>query len=177
MIGLSIVLTAGTTSVELGGNGVGDVRQLLELLIKVLGGGLGSVRFEPVLSLLDSLEERLLVILLNLATETFVIVDLVLQAVGVVLKLVAGLNALAVGLVLLGILLGLFNHTLNVFGAKAALVVGDSDALTLASAFIDRGDLEDTVGIKLESDLDLRNSTGSRAEKSLVSLQIYSLKM
>jgi hypothetical protein len=161
VIGHLIVTTRATRAIKLGGDGVGDIGQLLELLVEVLSGSLVSVALEPVLGLLDSLEERLLVLLLDLATKTLVIVDLVFEAVGVVLELVAGLNALAVGLVFLGVLLGLFDHALNVFLAKAALVVGDGDRFTLASALVDSGDFEDTVGIELESDLDLGNTTGS----------------
>jgi hypothetical protein len=159
VVGLGVVATG--RAVKLGGDGVSDVRELLELLVEVLRGSCGGVLLEPVLDLLDGVLEGLLVLILNLATKTLLIVDLVLEAVGVVLELVARLNALTVGLVLLGILLSLLNHALNVFSAETALVVGDGDALSLAGALVDSGDLEDTVGIELESDLDLGNTTGS----------------
>jgi hypothetical protein len=165
--GLLIVTSATSRAVKLGGDGVSDVGQLLELLIEVLGAGLSGVLIKPVLGLLDSLEKGVLVVVLDLATKTLLVVDLVLEAVGVVLKLVARLNALTVGLVLLGVLLSLLNHALNVLGRKAALVVGDGDALTLAGALVDSADLEDTVGVKLESDLNLGNTTGSGAAQFL----------
>lgn len=167
MTGLLVVTSATSRAVKLGGDGVSNVGKLLELLIEVLSAGLCGVLVEPVLGLLDGLEKRLLVIVLNLATKTLLVVDLVLEAVGVVLELVARLNALAVGLVLLGILLSLLNHTLNVLGGKATLVVGDSDALTLTGALVNGADLQNTVGIELESDLDLGNTTGSGAAKLL----------
>jgi hypothetical protein len=176
MVGLVITASATRASVELGGNRVGDVRQLLELLVEVLGGSLGGVLFEPVLGLLDSVLDGLLVLVLNLATKTLLVVDLVLQAVGVVLKLVAGLNALTVSLVLLGVLLGLLNHALNVLSAETALVVGDGDALSLSGALVDSGDLEDTVGIELEGDLDLGNATGSRAVVMLACVKCLELQ-
>jgi hypothetical protein len=160
VIGNIVVTSATSRAVKLGGDGVSDVGQLLELLVKVLSSSLSGVALEPVLGLLDGLEKGLLVVLLNLATETLVVVDLVLEAVSVVLELVAGLNALAVGLVFLGVLLSLLDHALNVFGAEATLVVGDGDALALAGALVDSGDLENTVGIEFESDLDLGNTTG-----------------
>jgi hypothetical protein len=166
VVGLGIISATGR-AVKLGGDGVGDIGQLLELLVKVLRGGSGGVLLEPVLNLLNGVLEGLLVVILNLATKTLLVVDLVLQAVGVVLDLVAGLNALTVGLVFLGILLGLLNHSLNVFGAETTLVVGDGDALSLAGALVDSGDLENTVGIELESDLDLGNTTGSGAVRLL----------
>jgi hypothetical protein len=163
--GLLIVTSATSRAVKLGGDGVSDVGQLLELLIEVLSDSGSRVLLKPVLSLLDGLEKGLLVIVLDLATKTLLVVDLVLEAVGVVLKLVAGLNALTVGLVLLSVLLGLLNHALNVLGGKTTLIVGDGNALTLAGALVDSGDLEDTVGIELESNLDLRNTTGSGTVK------------
>src|SRR5688572_24647507 len=78
---VSLLTTSTSLAVKLGGNGVGDLGQLLELLIKVLAGGSGCVLLEPVLSLLDGVLERLLVILFDLAAEAFLIVDLVLEAV------------------------------------------------------------------------------------------------
>lgn len=103
----------------------------------------------------------LLVLLLNLATKTLLVVDLVLEGEGVVLKAVSGLNALAGSLVLLGVLLSLGDHALNLLRGKTALVVGDGDGLLLAGALIVGRDLEDTVGVELERDLDLRHAARS----------------
>jgi hypothetical protein len=158
-----LLVSATSSAVELRGDGVGDVRKLLELLIEVLRGSGSGVLLEPVLGLLDGVLDGLLVLILNLATETLVIVDLVLEAVGVILELVARLNALTVGLVLLGVLLGLLNHALNIFGAETTLVVGDGDGLGLTGTLIDGGNLEDTIGIKLKGDLNLGNTTGRGA--------------
>jgi hypothetical protein len=145
----------GTASVKLGGDGVGDIAQLLLLLVEVLGNGGGSVLLKPVLGLLDSLEKSLLVILVDLAAETVVVVELVLERVGVVLKTVARLNALTGSLVLLGVLLGLLNHALNFFSTETALVVGNGDGLHLSAALVTSADLEDTVGIELEGNFNL----------------------
>lgn len=58
---MEVALLAGTLAtsslVHLGGDGVGDVGKLLLLLLKVLSGSLGSVLVEPLLGLLDSLED------------------------------------------------------------------------------------------------------------------------
>lgn len=51
---------ATSTLVHLGSDGVGDVGQLLLLLLKVLGGGVGAVLLEPLSSLLNSLKNLLL---------------------------------------------------------------------------------------------------------------------
>lgn len=102
----------------------------------------------------------LLLLVVNLATETILIVDLVLQVEGVVLKSVASLNALTGSLVLLGVLLGLGNHAVDLLLGETTLVVGDGDGLGLASSLVVGGNLEDTVGIELEGDLNLRDTTG-----------------
>lgn len=49
--------STASTAVKLAGDGVCDVAELLLLLIEVLGGGLGGVVVEPVLSLLDSIKD------------------------------------------------------------------------------------------------------------------------
>jgi len=59
VVGLVVLRAAWATSasVELGRDGVGDVRQLLLLLLEVFGVGGGGVLFEPVGGLLDSFED------------------------------------------------------------------------------------------------------------------------
>lgn len=54
-----VVATSTTTSrlVELASDGVGNVGQLLLLLLEVLGGRSGSVLLEPVSGLLDGLQK------------------------------------------------------------------------------------------------------------------------
>jgi hypothetical protein len=150
--------------VHLGGDGVSDVGQLLLMLLEVLGGGVSAVLVEPLVGLLDSIENSLLVLLVDLATKTLLIVDLVLEGESVVLKAVSGLNALTGSLVLLGVLLSLGDHTLNLLRSETALIVGDGDRLLLASALVVGRDLEDTVGVKLERDLDLRDTAGGRGD-------------
>jgi hypothetical protein len=58
--GLVIVVghasSTASAAVKLAGDGVGDVAELLLLLVKVLGGSLSGVVVEPVLGLLDSIE-------------------------------------------------------------------------------------------------------------------------
>lgn len=72
---------------------------------------------------------------------------------------ISGLNLLLDQLVFLGELLGLLDHSVDLFLAQSALVVLDGDGLRLASSLVGGGDLEDTIGIELESDLDLWNTT------------------
>ena len=59
--GLIIVTISATGAlVHLGGDGVGDVRELLLLLLEVLRGGIRRVVLQPVVGLLDSVEDLLL---------------------------------------------------------------------------------------------------------------------
>lgn len=51
------LILATSTLVHLGGDGVGDVGQLLLLLLKVLGAGVGAVLLKPLSSLLNSLKD------------------------------------------------------------------------------------------------------------------------
>ena len=115
----------------------------------------------------------LLVLLVDLAAKTFLVVDLVLQAERIVLKAVPGLNALAGSLVLLGILLSLFNHAVNLLLSETALIVGDSDGLSLASALVVGRHLEDTVGVKLKGNLNLGHATGRGGNVGQLKLAEY----
>lgn len=184
-----VILSSVTAAtVQLAGNWVCDVRELLLLLLEVLGVGGTGVLIEPVGGLLNGLKDlvnllvklavtdfkestySLLVIIINLASKTLLIVDLVLQAESVVLKTVTGLNALLGSLVLIGVLLSLLNHTVNLLLSKTSLVVGDGDGLGLSGALVTSGNLEDSVGIKLERDLDLWDTTGCRWNASQLEL-------
>lgn len=130
VVGWLLVLTrAGARSrlVDLGRDGERDARQLLLLLVVVLRRRRGAVLLEPLERLLDGVQDlvllasvqkgggshhgagatySLLVVVVELATEAVVVVDLRLEAEGVVLKAVARLDALTLRLVLLGELLG-----------------------------------------------------------------------
>lgn len=191
---LSLALWSAAGAVHLGSDGVGDIGQLLLLFLKVLSGSLGTVLVKPLGGLLDGIQDlrkcivskllykrswrqkqagkayRLLFLIINLATETLSVVDLVLEAESVVLKGVTGLNALTGSLVLLGKLLGFGNHAVDFLLGQAALIVGDGDGLLLASALVVGRNLEDTVGVKLEGDLNLGNAARSRGNASKLEL-------
>jgi hypothetical protein len=51
--------TTTLTTVHLAGDGVGDVAELLLLLLKVLSSGISGVLFDPVLGFFDGFEELL----------------------------------------------------------------------------------------------------------------------
>lgn len=112
----------------------------------------------------------LLVILVELATKTVLVVDLVLQTEGIVLQCVASLDLALGSLVFLGKFLSLGNHAVNLLLRQAALVVGDGDGLRLASALVAGADPQDTVGIEVEGDLNLGDATRSRGNTGQLEL-------
>ena len=58
MVNRLVIVTSATSSlVHLGGDGIGNVRELLLLLLEVLRSRIGCVLVEPVLSLLDGVED------------------------------------------------------------------------------------------------------------------------
>lgn len=59
IVDVVVLLATGATStlVHLGGDGVSDVGQLLLLLLEVLGSGLSAMLLEPLVGLLDSVED------------------------------------------------------------------------------------------------------------------------
>lgn len=175
-IGLIVLATRSSgTGIQLAGDGVGDVAQLLLLLLEILGLSVLGVLLKPVGGFLDGFEKldcvskwllergrksySLLVILINLATKTFIIIDLVLQAKGVVLETISGLNALLGCLVLISVLLSFLNHAVNLLLCETSLVVGDGDGLELSGALVASGNLQDSVCVKLEGDFDLWDTT------------------
>ena len=58
MVNRLVIVTIATSSlVHLGGDGIGNVRELLLLLLEVLRGRIGRVLIEPVVGLLDGIEK------------------------------------------------------------------------------------------------------------------------
>ena len=59
-------------------------------------------------------------------------------------------------------LFSFLHHTVDVFLRKSG-ATGDGDGLFLAGATVLRGNVDDTVGVDVEGDLNLRNATRSRS--------------
>ena len=137
------------------------------LLVLLLGSLLAVV--EPLDNLVDLSLQGLLVASLNLLVDLGV-TESVAERVGVGLKAVLGSDTLTLLLVLILVLLRISKHALNLLLGQAALVVGDDNLVGLASALLDGGDVHDTVGIKIESNLNLRNTTRSRGDTSELEL-------
>ena len=86
------------------------------------------------------------------------------RIVQVRLEAVARVDALLDLLVLVGVLLGLADHALDVLLGQAALLGRDRDLLGLARALVLGGHLEDAVRVDLEGHLDLRHAARRRRD-------------
>ena len=125
-----------------------------------------TFRVDPTGGLLDGVQERLLVIGIQLATKTVRVTELGLEAVDVGRERVESFDALLLGFILGSELLGLGNHTINLLLSETSLLVGDGDRLGFASTLIGSGDFHDTISVNLERNLDLGNTTWSGRDAS-----------
>ena len=125
--------------------------------------GVLTVRVEPVLGFGQTILDGGLVVLAELVGKLILILNSVAHRVDVVLECVLGIDALLDGLILVGKLLGVADHLLDLLLGQTALIVGDRDGLGLADTLLNTGDGEDTVFVDLESDLNLwHTSSGGR---------------
>merc|ERR1719158_2721667 len=158
-----------TGLVHLGDDGVAHrLEVLLHGVELILLGVLGGV--EPLHGLLDLVLD-LLELLLGDGRLELVLADGVLHLVAVRLEAVLGVDALLGLGILIGELLGLAHHAVNVLLGETALVVGDGDVGLLArGALVLGGHIEPTVGVNVEGDLNLGHATGSRGDASELEL-------
>jgi hypothetical protein len=160
--------TLTTSSVELHHDGVGLALELLLVLLVLLTSSL-LVVVEPLDDLVDLSSESLLVAGLDLLLDLGV-GEGVAERVSIRLKTVLGSDTFTLGLILLLVLLSVVKHALDLLLGQAALVIGNDNLVGLASALLDGGDVHDTVGIKIEGDLNLGNTTGGRGDTSELEL-------
>ena len=95
------------------------------------------------------------------------LLELLLSVVDVLVSLVLQVNDLFGGFI--GLLGGLcfLNHAVDV-GVRETTAGADGDLLRLAGGLVLGGDVHDTVGIDVEGDLDLRDTTGSHRDSGKV---------
>merc|ERR1719401_2981337 len=173
---LTACITAATTTaastVVLRHDGRANTLDLLVLLLDLLRVGL-RVRVHPRLAVLESVHDLLLLVGVHLLAEALVVAGALRGAahrVHVAVEGVLGVDALLDLLVLIGELLGLLDHLLDLLLRQAALVVGDRDLLALAGALVLSADVQDAVGVNLEGDFDLRLATGRRGDATKLEL-------
>merc|ERR1719401_2287495 len=173
---LTACVTAATTTtastVVLRHDGCADALNLLVLLLDLLRVGLG-VRVHPRLAVLESVHDLLLLVGVHLLTEALVVAGALRGAahrVHVAVEGILSVDTLLDLLVLIGKLLGLLDHLLDLLLCQAAFVVGDRDLLALASALVLSADVQDAVGVDLEGDLDLGLATRGRRDATKLEL-------
>lgn len=135
-----------------GRHGLGD--KALEgelLLLEVVGGGVLDLELGH--GVAESGLDALAVAALHLDGHTGVGDDL-LNAGDVGLELLAGLEALGESLIGGLVLLGVADHVLDLSGGELADSVGDGDVGGAAGRLLGGGNLEDTVDVDLEDDLE-----------------------
>merc|ERR1719506_1622260 len=149
-----------------------DALDLLLLLLDLLRVGLRVAR-EPVLPILDGIVDGLLLVLVHLLPEALVVAGTLnrgLHRVDISVESVARVDALLRQLVLLRELLCFPDHLLDLLLRQATLVVRNRDLLRRARAFVLGADVEDTVRVDLEGNLNLRLAARRRGDARHVEL-------
>ncbi|KAJ8446232.1 hypothetical protein Cgig2_016003 [Carnegiea gigantea] len=118
-----------------GDDGVADGLNFLELLFVVFLLS-ALVVVQPLHGLLHSSLDLLLLIRFKLVRQLVFVTDLVLHVVDVSLQAVPGIDPLLHLLVFLSKLLGFLHHSLDLFLAKTALVVGDGDLFGFSGGLV-----------------------------------------
>merc|ERR1719322_1137141 len=152
--------------VQLGDDGVADSLNLLLLLRELLNLG-QLVGVKPLDGLIALVADQLLIVSGDLVGH-LLIVNGGLHVEAVTLQAILGRDPVLLLVVLVLELLSVVDHTLDLFFGQTTLVIGDSDLVLLAGALVAGGNVQDTVGINVEGDLDLRNTSGCRRNASQV---------
>ena len=160
----------GTTSclVDFHHDGVEFSFHGLLLLLELGSLGIG-LAFEPLEGLGATFLDGFLVLVGEFVLHLFV-GELVLHLEAVVLELVFLLDLGLDLVILVLVLLGIGNHLVNLFLGETSVIVGDGDLLDLTAALLLSGDVEDTVGINVESDLNLGDTAGCGGDSGEVEL-------
>jgi hypothetical protein len=134
----------------------------LELLLLALNDLSFSifVSFDPLKSLSGGIGDDLNVIFGESSLE-LLLVKSVLHLEAVVLIIVLGLDLLLGGLILFLELLSILDHLLDLLLGESTLVVGDGNLVLLTRSLVDGSNVEDTIGINIEGDLNLWNTSSS----------------
>merc|ERR1712040_15544 len=93
-----------------------------------------------------------------------------LHVEAVAFKTVLGRDSVLLLVVLVLELLGVVDHPLNLFLGETSLVVGDGDLVLLAGGFVAGRYVQDTVGVDVKGDLNLRNTSWCWWDASKVEL-------
>jgi hypothetical protein len=129
--------------------------------LSVDGTGISlGVSIEPLETVFGKFDNGFLV-LVGEGVLDLIIVHGVLHGEAVVLQLVLGFNLLGNSLIISLESLGVLEHLFDLVLGESSLIVGDGDSLLLSGVLVGGGDVKDTIGINLEGNNNLWNSSGS----------------
>jgi len=154
--------SGGTTGslVDSSHNGVELALKLLLFGLELFGLGISSGGLEPLEDLLGGFGDGGLVLFGELVLHLLVL-ELVLHLEAVVLETVLLLDLGADLVILILVLLSVRDEFVDFLLGETALIVGDGDLLVLARSFVHGRDVEDTIGINVEGNLNLGSTSGS----------------
>merc|ERR1719259_415318 len=155
--------------VKLCDDGLRNVLKLLLLRVVVLRVGLRVV-LKPLDCSVNCSLHLFLLFIGELASKLLLIINLVLEPIGIRFKTISGFNLILHLLIFIGEELGILDHTLNILRLQPVLVIGNCDLLAVTSGLIFSRHLQDPIGINLEGNFNLRNTTRSRWNSSQVKL-------
>jgi hypothetical protein len=154
--------------VNLGDNGVENFFEFLLFLLEFFSVGIG-VRFDPLEGFFDKLLELALVTFVDLILKLFVpkelnfirgfLLDGLSDGITVVFEGVLGFDLLLDEFIFVLIFLSFLDHLFDVFLGESSLIVGDGDLVGLSGGLVDGGDVQDTVGVDIEGNFDLGNTS------------------
>lgn len=133
--------------------------ELLKVLLVFLDGSLLTV-LEPGADFLDLGLDRSSVGSRKLGGN-LLLSELISEGIGSTLEVVLSSDSSGLLLIFLLVLLGLSQHALDFLLGETALVVGDDNLVGLAGALLKSRDVHDSIGIKIEGNLNLWNTTWS----------------
>jgi len=158
----SLTRRSPALGVKFGHNRIGNALELLLQRLELLLAG----RLHRVHGLDDLVDLGLEGLLVGSLELVGVLGDGVLERVGVGLETVLGGDS-GSGLLVLGlVLLGLGQHSLDLLLGESTLVVGDGNLGRFTGGLVGGVDVEDTVGVDIEGDLDLGNTSGGGGDTS-----------
>ena len=157
------LLLLGVGLVHLVEEGQAGVLELIGLLLKLLssGGTLAGLVLDNELTESSNLLTDLLS--LGLVKAVLELLEGLLSVVQDTVGTVGSLNGSLALLVLSTVLLSILNHGLDLI-IRETRAGGDGDGLVLVSGLVLGVDVDDAVGIDVEGDLNLRNTTVGRGD-------------
>lgn len=127
-------MLAAELLVNFGDDGITNLLDVLEMAFKILLLGVLLIGTEPALAVLQGILDERFVAAVDFISELIAVVDGSLHGIKVLLEALLGLKLLLENPILLGILLSIMNHALNILFRETTLVIGNCDRLCLAGA-------------------------------------------